>query len=88
MSRYIDVEKAEAAITSVMPTTNTVGESYYRGLYNARAIISVMPDSDVEPVRHAHWIRQEDADGTFYLCSGCGEYRFYQAVPKLRREDG
>ena len=36
--------------------------------------ISDMPAADVVPVRHGHWIEQEDGNlDTYYTCSSCKE---------------
>ena len=35
--------------------------------------ISQLQAVDVVPARHGAWVKMSDADGTYYICSECGE---------------
>ena len=64
MSRYIDAEVLKETFNS---SINTGHESF--DLSAICECIDFEPDTDVEPVRHAHWIVHDDIP--FVWCSGC-----------------
>ena len=65
MAEYIEREKAYEAVLFA-----TCGSGYQ---YEATYAIDLMPDADVAPVVHGHWIRQDESF-TKFKCSNpkCG----------------
>lgn len=67
--RYIDSNLAKAQFTGNFQDSYSPSE--------AKAMIDEVPTADVEPVRHAHWIRKShewDFSPYFYIdftCSNC-----------------
>lgn len=67
MAGYIMKEQAELIVESALREYIRTGavETAFEKLYS-------LPDADVAPVVHAHWITAEDDD--FWTCSNCGKF--------------
>ena len=66
MSRYIDAENIKFHATP--PAWN------FREYVAIQSEVEAIPEADVEPVRHGHWMRKSYfPDGTpAFVCSLCG----------------
>lgn len=69
MDKYVSANKLKAKIISGEPvlfSEATQHEIFF--------LLESEPSEDVEPVRHAHWIRTYLAQTGSYECSNCGRF--------------
>lgn len=71
MSKYIDKQVAIAALSEAYDKITGLHPQFYNGYQSAVKQIKVFPTADVEPVRHARWIPEENSD-VYFTCSYCG----------------
>jgi streptogramin lyase len=76
MDEYISRNEAINAIKSLessMPAKDNYAKGYDAAL--GRALIAVReapPAADVQPVKRGRWIKAQDKQGSYFLCSNCG----------------
>lgn len=78
MSRYVNADELEKEIIRNEKDVNTGNREINIGYGLAHKhiinLLKYIPTTDVEPVRHAHWIIKGTQYGTDFLCSACDCY--------------
>ena len=68
---YIDLEET---VTALKRNSQKYFSSFHKGYVQAIEDLADIPAAKVAPVRHGHWIEQENwaLDDYYYTCSACG----------------
>ena len=69
---YIDLEET---VTTLKRNSQKYFSSFHKGYVQAIEDLADIHAAKVAPVRHGHWIEQENwaPDDYYYTCSACGE---------------
>jgi len=74
MDEYISREEAVKKIKSCIFAANDAWESGYNtAMAELMEWIKHIPAADVQPVKHAQWIRKHNSFPQRYYCTNCGE---------------
>lgn len=71
MAKYIDKKAAIADLNETYDKMNGFHPQFYNGYQFAVNRLRVFPAAEVEPVKHARWIPEENSD-VYFTCSYCG----------------
>lgn len=71
MAEYI--EKGKAAQILSEEASAHYPTAFHVGLYAAARAIDSIPAADVAPVRHGRWMKKDDGECYWYVCSECGD---------------
>ena len=69
MAKYIDAESIDKVLDDIM-RDESQKDFVRRSSKGMIGILKMWPAADVAPVVHAHWIK-EDVDENTYFCSAC-----------------